>query len=116
MLSSWIVKLLDEIQSLVERNQIDFSSSANPQEREQKLKSVVSEYIKKYSLTLSPDLNTVNPGIMAENTFKIWKEIDSGEFDLVLKHYSLYLAEVTWILREALEAKDMSLFVKKSNL
>ena len=51
-----------------------------------------------------------------EMTYKLWKDVDSGEFDLVLRHYALYLAEVTWILREALEAQDMGLFVKKANL
>ena len=54
--------------------------------------------------------------IIVEGTFNIWKQIDSTSNDLVVKHYTLYLAETTWLLREALEKKDMGYFVKSTNL
>jgi hypothetical protein len=53
---------------------------------------------------------------MVDATYNNWKQLDSSSNDLVLKHYTLYLAETTWMLREALEKKDMGYFLKNTNL
>lgn len=62
------------------------------------------------------DVSPININLMVDTTYNIWKQLDSPHVDTVLRHYSLYLAEATWLLRQALEQKDMGQFVKSTNL